>query len=90
MTETELQEKIEQSLDNKKILMLYNDDVNSFDHVILCLMEYCHHTLVQAEQCALLVHHNGKCDIKRGSFDDVLPIYNALLNNKLNVNIENL
>jgi len=68
--------------------MLYNDDVNSFDNVIECLIKYCKHSLIQAEQIASIVHHNGKCDIKRGSFDDLLPIYTALLDNHLTVNIE--
>ena len=87
-TQTQIDDLIKQSKDNSKVLMLYNDDVNSFDHVMLCLIKYCKHSITQAEQCALLVHHKGKCDIKRGSFDDILPIYTVLLDNKLNVSIE--
>ena len=48
-------------------LILYNDDVNTFDHVILSLVEVCGHDPLQAEQCALLVHFKGSCEIKKGS-----------------------
>lgn len=86
--ETELDKLIKESLGYTKKLMLYNDDVNSFEHVISCLVKYCRHSLEQAEQCANLVHYKGKCDVKNGSFDDLLPIYTALLDNKLKVIIE--
>jgi ATP-dependent Clp protease adaptor protein ClpS len=46
-------------------LLLYNDDVNSFDHVIECLMRICKHQPEQAEQCALIVHFKGKCVVKK-------------------------
>ena len=47
-------------------LLLFNDDVNSFDHVITCLMKICQHDMVQAEQCAWIVHTNGKCLVMAG------------------------
>lgn len=59
-------------------IVLFNDDHNSFDHVIRCLVEYCSHGLIQAEQCALIVHTKGKCDIKHGSLDELLPINEIL------------
>ncbi len=49
-------------------LVLYNDDVNTFNWVIQTLMEICEHTLVQAEQCAWIVHYKGKCSVKEGEF----------------------
>ncbi len=49
-----------------KVLILFNDDINTFDHVIRSLVEICGHDSVQAEQCALIVHFKGKCDIKTG------------------------
>lgn len=49
-----------------KSLILYNDDYNTFDHVINCLIEICDHDGIQAEQCAYIVHFNGKCDILHG------------------------
>jgi ATP-dependent Clp protease adaptor protein ClpS len=47
-------------------LVLYNDDINTFDHVIKSLVEVCGHDSVQAEQCALIVHFKGSCDVKMG------------------------
>jgi ATP-dependent Clp protease adaptor protein ClpS len=54
-------------------LVLFNDDVNTFDHVIDSLVDYCDHTLEQAEQCTLLVHFKGKCTVKTGEYDDLKP-----------------
>lgn len=68
-------------------LVLYNDDVNSFENVIDSLMEVCNHNLYQAEQCALLVHQTGKCDIKIGFEEDLYPIKTKLRNKGLNVKI---
>ena len=48
-------------------LILYNDNVNSFEWVIESLIEVCNHNVFQAEQCALLVHKTGKCNIKTGN-----------------------
>lgn len=55
-------------------LILYNDDINTFDHVIKSLVEVCGHDPVQAEQCAMIVHFNGKCEIKIG----VTEVLNAM------------
>ena len=68
-------------------IVLYNDDVNSFDHVIKSLCKYCDHDSVQAEQCAWIVHNNGKCLVKSGAYDDLLPICNALKDNGLSAQI---
>jgi ATP-dependent Clp protease adaptor protein ClpS len=69
-------------------IVLYNDDVNSFQHVIECLVKYCRHNPHQAEQCATIVHFNGKCSVKDGSYDDLKPICEALLENQLRAKIE--
>ena len=53
-------------VDEGKILILHNDDYNTFDHVIKCLVEICEHSGIQAEQCAYIVHYNGKCDVMHG------------------------
>ena len=74
--------------EENKNLILYNDDVNTFNHVINCLEIYCDHSTIQAEQCAHIVHNNGKCSIKKGSILDLTPIQTQLLMNKLNVEIE--
>ncbi|MCA6435420.1 MAG: ATP-dependent Clp protease adaptor ClpS [Bacteroidota bacterium] len=71
-----------------KALILYNDDYNTFEHVINCLIKYCEHTELQAEQCAYLVHYTGKCVVKNGSFKKLKPIHEALLENGLTAKIE--
>ena len=55
-------------------IILFNDDVNTFDHVINTLVAYCDHTYEQAEQCAYIVHHSGKCAVKTGSYEELEPI----------------
>nr|WP_315255854.1 ATP-dependent Clp protease adaptor ClpS [uncultured Flavobacterium sp.] len=50
-------------------IIVYNDDVNTFDHVIDTLVRVCNHTPIQAEQCSLIVHFNGKCTVKTGEYD---------------------
>jgi ATP-dependent Clp protease adaptor protein ClpS len=52
-------------------LILFNDDLISFDHVIVCLIQYCKHSAIQAEQCALIVHTKGKASIKHGSMEEL-------------------
>ncbi|MHC5201186.1 ATP-dependent Clp protease adaptor ClpS [Myroides sp. LJL119] len=69
-TQEKVQEDIavEQLLSGNSEIVLYNDDVNTFDHVIDTLIRVCQHTPEQAEQCAILVHYKGKCTVKTGEF----------------------
>ncbi|KIA83879.1 Clp protease ClpS [Kaistella solincola] len=60
-------------------LVLWNDDVNTFDYVIEALVEICEHTLEQAEQCTILVHYKGKCTVKTGSLEKLKPMHEKLL-----------
>jgi ATP-dependent Clp protease adaptor protein ClpS len=69
-------------------LILFNDDVNTFDHVIDCLISVCGHQANQAEQCAYIVHYNGKCSVKQGTFDKLKPMLTALQMQKLSVEIK--
>ena len=69
-------------------LVLYNDDVNTFDHVIECLMKYCKHDIQQAEQCAFLVHTKGKCVVKSGDYSSLEPLCTALCDQGLSAQIE--
>ena len=71
-----------------KNIVVYNDDVNTFEHVILCLIKYCRHSLEQAEQCTHIIHNNGKCAVKSGNFNKLKPIYEALLENGILAKIE--
>jgi ATP-dependent Clp protease adaptor protein ClpS len=74
--------------DNTAMLILYNDDFNTFDHVIKSLVEICGHDSVQAEQCAIIVHFKGRCEVKTGMID-VLNAMNRSLNLKgLNSKVE--
>lgn len=68
-------------------IILHNDDVNTFDHVIDCLVEICGHDPIQAEQCAWIVHHNGRCSVKRGTYDQLEPRCTALLERGLGAEI---
>jgi ATP-dependent Clp protease adaptor protein ClpS len=59
-------------------LVVFNDDVNTFEHVIKTLIKVCNHTTEQAEQCTLLIHYRGKCAVKIGSFDELKPMREAI------------
>ena len=59
-------------------LVVYNDDVNTFDHVIKTLMDVCGHEPEQAEQCTLLIHHKGRCTVKNGVFEELMPMCSAI------------
>ena len=74
-TKEKVREKVEVkemvSFDNE--IVMYNDDVNTFDHVIETLMRVCSHTPEQAEQCSLIVHYKGKCTVKTGPIKELTP-----------------
>lgn len=72
---------------NKHEIVLFNDDVNTFDFVIDTLVEVCDHTLEQAEQCAMLVHYKGKCTVKTGAYNDLKPRCSKLLTKGLSAEI---
>ena len=59
-------------------LVVFNDDVNTFDHVIATLIRVCQHTPEQAEQCTFLIHYKGKCAVKSGSFEFLRPFREAI------------
>lgn len=79
---------LEESVADGWHIVLYNDDHNTFDHVIECLMAYCGHEVLQAEQCALIVHTRGKCSVKHGDMDELEPICTALLERDLTAEVE--
>ncbi|SFV35113.1 ATP-dependent Clp protease adaptor ClpS [Thermoflavifilum thermophilum] len=60
-------------------LIVWNDDVNTFDWVIESLMEICHHTLEQATQCAYIIHFKGKYAVRKGSYELLHPMKEALI-----------
>ena len=69
-------------------LVLYNDDVNTFDFVIKSLIEVCNHEHEQAEQCAIVTHFKGKCNIKNGDYYEIKPMYDEMTFRGLTVSIE--
>ncbi len=68
-------------------IVLFNDDVNTFEHVIDTLVTVCEHTPEQAEQCSLIVHYNGKCTVKTGEYNDLKPRCTRLLQAGLSAEI---
>ena len=72
---------------NLNEIVLYNDDVNTFDHVINSLIFVCEHTPEQAEQCSIIVHYKGKCTVKTGEFSDLKPRCTMLLEAGLSAEI---
>ena len=77
-----------EELIDQKDLIVFNDDVNSFDHVIATLIKVCKHTEIQAEQCTWIIHYKGKCQVKRGVFEKLEPICTALLDRGLSAEIQ--
>lgn len=79
---------LETEITGSWMVMLYNDDVNTFDWVIDCLIKYCGHDEIQAEQCAWIVHSKGKCSVKRGMLNELQSICTALLDSGLSAKLE--
>ena len=69
-------------------LIVWNDEVNTFDHVIESLMDICEHSPEQAEQCALFIHHKGKYGVKKGSFEILRPKAEALIDRGIQATID--
>ena len=61
-----------------KNLVVFNDDINTFDHVTTTLVRVCRHSQEQAEQCTWIIHYKGKCTVKTGSLDDLSPMKDAI------------
>ncbi|WP_330443392.1 ATP-dependent Clp protease adaptor ClpS [Flavobacterium sp. C4GT6] len=78
---------VEESVSANNEIVLYNDEVNTFDHVIDTLVRVCDHTPEQAEQCSLIVHYNGKCTVKTGELDKLEPQCTQLLEAGLSAEI---
>ncbi len=81
-------DEFEENVANENLLILHNDDVHSFDYVIDALIEICKHDYEQAEQCTLITHYKGKCDVKKGGFETLKPLKTALNDKKLTATID--
>ncbi|MDZ7775119.1 MAG: ATP-dependent Clp protease adaptor ClpS [Bacteroidales bacterium] len=72
----------------QQALILYNDEVNTFDHVIASLVEVCDHTLEQAEQSAMIAHYKGKCSVLEGEYSKLKAARDAMSRREMTVSIE--
>ena len=79
--------KVQAKEENLKEIVLYNDDHNTFDHVIETLIVVCEHTPEQAEQCSILVHYKGRCTVKTGTYKELEPRCSKLLDAGLSAEI---
>lgn len=86
-TETEVELDVIREKDELNRIILFNDDVNTFEWVIDCLMKYCGHDSIQAEQCAYIVHYKGQCAVKEGTLEELKPICEVLLEKGLSAEI---
>lgn len=87
-TKEQVKSKVEEILSKPYVLLLHNDDNNTFDWVISCLMKICNHEYEQAEQCAHFVHFRGKCDVKRGDRKSISSMKSKLDQAGLSVTME--
>jgi len=78
---------LEEETINEHEIVLFNDDVNTFDYVIDTLIKVCEHTPEQAEQCSLIVHYKGKCTVKTGEYSFLKPKCSKLLQAGLSAEI---
>ena len=69
-------------------IIVYNDEVNTFDWVIKCFVEVCEHTDAQAEQLSLIIHFKGKANVKTGSKEQLMPMKEALIDRGLSAVLE--
>ena len=91
LADVSVEEKIstEEIIDlvDQRDLIVYNDDFNTFDHVIDTLIKVCKHELHQAEQCTHLIHFKGKCAVKKGSFEELKPMRTGITDAGIKANI---
>jgi len=90
MVKEKVKPRNEKSIDENTLmkLVLFNDDFNTFQFVINTLIELCDHDEISAEQCALIAHYKGKCEIKSGTYEELKPIKDEMINRKLTVEIK--
>lgn len=89
MTKTKTQEDYDvlEALVEERQIVVFNDDVNTFDFVIDSFIKVCNHEPIQAEQCAHLIHFTGKCAVKQGDWETLEPMCTALLDRGISAEI---
>lgn len=90
--EFELEElvAVEEDVDTEglKTLVVYNDDYNTFEHVINTLIKVCKHDVLQAEQCTHIIHFKGKCSVKNGTYPELKPMRESISEAGIKATIE--
>lgn len=81
-------EDFAEDISGNNFLVLHNDDIHSFEYVINALIDICEHEYEQATQCTIITHYKGKCDVKKGGFNQLKPLKDALLERQLNATID--
>lgn len=91
-TETDFDEEIltQTDIDDPFQLIVWNDEVNTFEWVIESLMEVCDHSQEQAEQCAYLIHYRGKYAVKQGDYDLLKPMCDAITERGIGATLEEM
>jgi ATP-dependent Clp protease adaptor protein ClpS len=91
-TDTQVEQMTDVAVETDQLchLIVWNDEVNTFEWVIDTLMAVCKHSQEQAEQCAYLVHFKGKYSVKEGEFDELKPMCDAITERGINATIESL
>ncbi len=87
-TETDIEEEILRAEKQLNEIIIYNDDFNTFQFVIDTLVKVCGHEPLQAEQCTLMIHYNGKCSVKRGEYKKLRPLCENILERGLTAEIQ--
>ena len=87
-TQTLYESDVLEVLTEQRDLIVYNDDVNTFDHVIESLIKVCKHEVEQAEQCTWLIHFKGKCQVKRGDYEKLASMATALHDRGISAEVE--
>ncbi|MFA5574099.1 MAG: ATP-dependent Clp protease adaptor ClpS [Brumimicrobium sp.] len=77
-TETLFEDEVLEQVVEERSLVVFNDDINTFDHVIESLIKVCKHNPIQAEQCTMLIHYTGKCQVKTGEYDKLAEMCTSL------------
>jgi ATP-dependent Clp protease adaptor protein ClpS len=86
-TKEQIDYEVLETMISERELVVFNDDVNTFDFVIDSLIKVCKHEAIQAEQCTHLIHFKGKCAVKQGSWDALEPMCTALLDRGISAEI---
>ncbi|PKR80524.1 Clp protease ClpS [Brumimicrobium salinarum] len=86
-TETLFEEEVLEQKVAEHNLIVYNDDVNTFDHVIESLIKVCKHKPLQAEQCTMLIHYRGKCEVKVGEYEKLASMCTGLLDRGISAEV---